>query len=440
MKRNTICVLLLCLGLQVSVAASGQTSQSVMAAGDDERAKSTESERADGGKGSPALTGDRRPLYRLRDSDVVEISFTFASVTRQRLSVAGPVTLPLFILLVMGLFELLSHPSQQQDWSTFAAKLVVPFLLYHIAQLVFTDTKSLQHFEFFLLLVLGYLSLTAGFFLMDAKELIFPRFILDEGLGIHVDRARGPFLQAVANGVSIVLLGLVALNSYRRGRLRSVFAVGFVLAVPAAVLATKTRSVWISFALAVIGLWVFSSSRRIRRACAYLVAGGLLAASVTCFVCLRDASFGERLGERSPVEFRFSMYRAGWEMFQEKPLFGWHTDDIQSELAKRVDGFHQDQFFFHNSYLEVAVGYGALGLALYLWVLMDLFRVGRKTGNSANDNFIDQRFRSLWPVLVGVYLFNASFVVMNYQFVNGLLFALAGILAMQNRRQPLPAY
>ena len=39
---------------------------------------------------------------------------------------------------------------------------------------------------------------TAVAFLLDARSLIFPRFILDESLGIHVDRARGPFLQAVA--------------------------------------------------------------------------------------------------------------------------------------------------------------------------------------------------------------------------------------------------
>jgi len=35
---------------------------------------------------------------------------------------------------------------------------------------------------------------------------------------------------------------------------------------------------------------------------------------------------------------------------------------------------------------------------------------------------------------VAVYLLNGSFVVMNYQFVNGLLFTIAGILAAQNRR------
>jgi len=31
----------------------------------------------------------------------------------------------------------------------------------------------------------------------------------------------------------------------------------------------------------------------------------------------------------------------------------------------------------------------------------------------------------MWPVLLGVYLVNASVVVMNYQFVNGLLFRLS---------------
>ena len=40
----------------------------------------------------------------------------------------------------------------------------------------------------------------------------------------------------------------------------------------------------------------------------------------------------------------------------------------------------------------------------------------------------------MWPVLLGVYFVNAFVVVMNYQFVNGLLFVLAGMLAAQQRR------
>jgi len=203
-----------------------------------------------------------------------------ALVLRQSFAITGPVTFPLLMLMGFGLAELLSHPFQSQDWSTFAAKWAVPFLLYHLAQLVFVDTRSLQQFEIFLLVMLGYLSLTAIFFMVGAKQWIFPSFILDESLGIHVDRARGPFLQAVANGVSLTLLGLIALDSYRRGRLQRVLAVAFLFAVPAAVLATKTRSVWISFAGGIFLLWVSSSSRRVRRACACLVIAGVTVISV----------------------------------------------------------------------------------------------------------------------------------------------------------------
>jgi hypothetical protein len=50
---------------------------------------------------------------------------------------------------------------------------------------------------------------------------------------------------------------------------------------------------------------------------------------------------------------------------------------------------------------------------------------------------MDAQFRKLWPILLVVYLLNACFVVMNYQYVNALVFMIAGILAAQNRA-PVP--
>ena len=89
MKTNMMFALLFCLGLQVSVASHAQTSQSVMAAGDAGRVVSTESGGADGASGtrSPAMSGERRPLYRLRASDVMEISFTFAPEFNQTVTI-----------------------------------------------------------------------------------------------------------------------------------------------------------------------------------------------------------------------------------------------------------------------------------------------------------------------------------------------------------------
>ncbi len=360
-----------------------------------------------------------------------------ALALRRRATIAAPAMWPMAALLLLGLGSLLAEPYDLQSWSVFAAKWLVPFALYHLAGSVFDNPASLRRFETFTLVVLGYLCLIAILFLFGAKELIFPRYILDEALGIHADRARGPFLQAVANGVTLNMLGLIALDSYRRGRLKGLPAMLLAVALPLAILATQTRGVWLSFAGCIPVLIFCSSSKRVRRACFGLIlAGGVGLLTALSFEDT-NASLLARLEERSPVEFRVVMYQTGVEMFLEKPLTGWGLGDLQPELAKRVHDFHQSAFFFHNTCLEIAVQHGLLGLSLYLWIAIDLLRLGRRRQSHAasqEGTFLDEQFRSVWPILVAVYLFNSCFVVMNYQFVNGLLFTIAGMLAAQNRQ------
>ncbi len=360
-----------------------------------------------------------------------------ALVLRQWPQVTNSVTWPMLGLLLLAFAGALAQPFEAQTWSLFAAKWAVPFALFHLSGLVFDDAAAQRQFETFTLIVLAYLIFTAVAFLAGAKELIFPRYILDQSLGIHADRARGPFLQAVANGVTLNLLGLLALNSFRRGRLRGMVAAAFLIALPVAILATKTRAVWLSFAASVLGLLLVSSSPRLRRACLGLAGVGALVLLVAVSFGDVSNSLGDRLEDRSPVEYRMVVYEAGWQMFLDKPLTGWGASSMQPTLQKRISGFHQDAFFMHNTYLEILVERGLMGLALYVWVVIGLFRLGRRRcapGGLSNTGFLDGQFRSLWPILVIVYLVNASFVVMNYQFVNGLLFTLAGMLAAQNRQ------
>lgn len=365
------------------------------------------------------------------------VVFLRSMVLRRPVAIAVPALWPMAALVLLGLGSLLAHRYDAESWSVFAAKWVVPFALYHLAGLVFDNPVSLRRFETFALVVLGYLCLIAILFLFGAKEWIFPRYILDESVGIHADRARGPFLQAVANGVTLTLLGLIALDSFRRKRLRGLSALIFLIALPLAILATQTRAVWLSFAGCILTLILFSPSKRVRRACLLVILAGGIGLLAALSFDSTNASFFDRLEERSPVEFRVVMYRTGLEMFMEKPLTGWGLGDLQPEMAKRVNEFHQPAFYFHNTYLEIGVQHGLVGLMLYLWIVVDLFRLGSRRRPhlaSKDGGFLDTQFRSMWPVLVAVYLFNGSFVVMNYQFVNGLLFTIAGILAAQNRQ------
>jgi O-antigen ligase len=324
-----------------------------------------------------------------------------------------------------------------EAWSLFAAKWLVPFALFHIAGVAFREQKSLRKLESFSLVVLLYLTAVAVLFLFDFRTLIFPQFILDEGIGIHADRARGPFLQAVANGVSISILGLIALHSFERGRLCRSLAAALFLGVPLALLATRTRAVWFAAALSIILLMVFGSTRKFRRAGAALC---ILASIGFClFVIYRgdSNSLTDRLEDRSPVDFRLDMYSAGWHMFTEKPVIGWGSERrIQPNVARRISNFHPEYYLFHNTYLELAVEHGILGLGLYAWLAVSLFRLARAPagGYEGEAAFLGRSFRKTWPLVLVVYFLNASAVVMNYQFVNGLAFTLAGILSAQSYR------
>lgn len=355
---------------------------------------------------------------------------------RQALLIVPSVTVPIVLLLMLALSSAIAQRFDSQTWSLVAAKFIVPYTLFHLSMLVFNGDRSLRRFEIFSLLVLAYLCFIAIAFLIGAKALIFPRFILDESLGIHTDRARGPFLQAVPNGVTLNMLGLIALDSFRRRRLRGFWAALLLVSLPLAILATMTRAVWISFAASVAILLFRTASLRLRRACLALVVAGVLGLGLAlCSASMLD-SLQDRATERGPVEIRIGVYKAGWQMFLERPISGWGINQMPAELANRMTDYHLKAFWVHNTYLEILVEHGISGLVLYGLIVLGLFRLGRKPSGAAprSGSFLDDEFRKIWPLLLGVYLLNATFVVMNYQFVNGLVFTLGGMLAAQNRR------
>lgn len=375
------------------------------------------------------------PFDRVALAALLFTVFLYTVMRQQSIRLSGEIAWPLSALLLLSLIGVMATPDDAQAWSVFAAKWFVPFVMFAVAGLLFDDPLFLPRFETFTLIALAYLIWISVASMVGARSLIVPSWILDESLGMHADRARGPFLQAVANGVTLNLLGLMALNAFRRKKIHGAIAALLLAGLPLAILATRTRSVWLAFAGSVLLIMFRSRNRRLRRACTGLVVAGAMALVACVSVADSSRSLAERLEDRSPVEFRMAVYEAGWAMFRAKPLLGWGSDAMQVELGKRITDFHQDAFYFHNTYLEILVERGLLGLGLYVWLAVGLFRVGRRRRLPASADFLDEEFRSVWPVFVMVFLVNGSFVVMNYQFVNGLLFAIAGMLAAQNQRE-----
>jgi O-antigen ligase len=343
---------------------------------------------------------------------------------RDKIPFFAGLSLPMLSLMVLAVFRALREPFDPQTWSIVASKFIVPFALFHLAVLIFRGASQRRHFEIFAICALAYLVFIAIAFLADARSLIFPRFILDESLGFHPDRARGPFLQAVANGVSLNILGILVI-AFSRARKPVVWLLWLFL--PLAVLATMTRAVWISFAVSTIILGFRLVERRLQAVCALLaVAGLVIGLAIGLSNHSLKTALWDRTGERGPVEARLAVYDAGWAMFQERPFTGWAAGGMYAELARRMEGYHLRTFYVHNTYLALLVEFGVPGLALYGILFFNLFRLSwhRPPGESGPVASL----RKVWPILLSVYLFNAFFVDMAYQFVIGLMFTVAGML------------
>lgn len=358
-----------------------------------------------------------------------------AVLLRQNLFVFEGVTWPMLGLTVFALASAAGQAFDQEAWSLLASKFVVPFAMFHIGGLIFTNEARLRYFEIFCLVVLAYLTFTAIAFLSGANVLIFPRFILNSDFGIHADRARGPLLQAVANGVSLNVLGLVALHSYMRAKMRRTAVAVLLAGVPIAILATLTRAVWLSFAGALLAIVFLSWQPRSRRI--FLPFSIVAAAGLALLFSSEQmrSTLDDRLNERGPVEFRQAVYAGAWEMFLERPLTGWGFHRMPDELPRHVTGYHEKIFHPHNTYLELLAEQGMVGFALYVWLMWELWSLRRAVLPAhEQDGFLNREFHRLWPIMLGVYWLNAAVVVMSYQFVNALIFSMAGMLAAQRRR------
>lgn len=347
-----------------------------------------------------------------------------AMALHERIPFFPGLTLPMLGLAALAVVRALRQPFDAQLWSIVASKFIVPFVLFHIAVLVFRGPRARRHFEVFIALVLAYLIFISIAFLFNARSLIFPRFILDESMGFHPDRARGPFLQAVANGVSLNMLGILVPVLARKGKR---YAWILWLALPVAILATMTRAVWIAFALSALVLGFRMIRRRLLAAIIVVTVASLLAgiALGVSNRSLQDA-LSDRTSERGPVEARMAVYDAGWAMFKERPLTGWPASQMYAELARRMQGYRLRIYYVHNTYLALLVEFGLPGLVLYAILFFNLFRLTRRSLPAESQD--TTALRRTWPILLSVYLINACFVDMAYQFVIGLLFTVAGML------------
>ena len=249
----------------------------------------------------------------------------------------------------------------------------VPFALFLLAPVMFTSARRRSQFLTFLVGIGLYLGITALLETLKLEELVFPHYITNPALGIHADRARGPFLEAVGNGTALYI-GLVAsaiafvtwtVPWHRRVAAATGALCGLGL------IFTLTRSVWLGAIVATLVTMLFARELRRLLLPAVVAAAVVIGAALAVVPGLADKA-RVREEQKESVWDRYNLNHAALNMFHARPLvgFGWNTfPEVGTDYF--VQGAHYPLsagvgFGVHNEYLSNLAELGLIGTTLWL--------------------------------------------------------------------------
>ncbi len=249
------------------------------------------------------------------------------------------------------------------------------FTLFFVAPKAFREERDRQVLLGVLVAVGGYLGLTALFETTGPDALVFPEYIKDPLIGTHADRARGPFAEAGANGVSLfscAVAATLALFMWRNPRARRIAGVVVVLCC-LGILFSLTRIAWIASAAgAIAGLL---AARETRPFVVPVLIGAALAIGGALAVVpgLADKAT-DRTNDEKPIWDRKNSNLAALRMIEDRPLlgFGWGTFSYVGAPYYRQSQDYPLSFVdnLHNVYLANAVTLGLVGFSLWMFGLV----------------------------------------------------------------------
>lgn len=253
----------------------------------------------------------------------------------------------------------------------FEAYGILLFAVFFVAPIAFRDERRRRILLGTLVVLGAYLGLTALFETIHASALVWPRYINNPNIGIHFGRARGPFAEAVQNGIGLYTCGLAAVVGaflYRSRRTKRM-CVAVAALDAAGLLFTLQRSVWVGGVVAtIVTVLAFKDFRRY--AVPVLVAGALIGG--VAYAIVGSGAVHARATDQGTVWGRYNLNRAALNMIDARPLlgFGWSTFPTSSVQGE----FFQQNFNYpltaagesvHNEFLSHGAELGLVGLTIW---------------------------------------------------------------------------
>lgn len=322
---------------------------------------------------------------------------------------------------------------------------VMPFFIFFISQNSYETHERREGFVKFIILIGLYLSFTAIFEHFNISQLVFPKFILDPGFGIHLGRARGPFGQAAVNGtvLGFVLAALTYfLFSFKKFGLWGLCSLILLIVTPVAIFFTYTRAAWIAGLLSFTIIIALNLRQKQKIATLTLI--------VLCTIVVMGASFFleekttglalNRARDESPIYDRLNLYIASVNMFIKNPVFGvgfGKFSDNSPDYFENVSGipYQDSELKEHDTFMVVVAEMGLVGILLILSAYISiLWRSVRLYQRLGPDNSRERGFVILFWGFLAVYVVNSVFIQMRYfEFVNSIFFISAGFICRMER-------
>lgn len=334
--------------------------------------------------------------------------------------------------VVWVLWSALAHGSLLTSYGfyAFVDRILMPSVLFTLAPILFERPEDRRLLIRTFVLLGLYLGATAVFEVLGPASLVLPRYIMDPTAGILFGRARGPFVDAEADGMVLALCLFASLlsASQSRGRWRAASATAAVLSAIGVVL-SLTRSVWIGTALGVLAVVVMIPSLRRRIA---LLVGGAAAALGALLLAVPGLlpTVMARVTTQRSVYDRQNTNAAALRAIAAHPVdgVGWVQFLGQAtDWVRQADGYPVTNvdIEIHNVVLSRAAELGLVGAALWVACVLAgpalaLIRV------PVNRDLADWR-----PVFAGyacVWIVCIMLSPVPYALPNNLLWLLGGIL------------
>lgn len=318
-------------------------------------------------------------LERICLAAVCIYAITRAVMGRQALGRILPLELGLWLFGIACLLSGLrgSGSGEPSDVvNTVSNAVVYPALAFMIVLRSRITGRDLLHFSIILTVFGCYLGATMVLEQTGLRPYLLPPTIADPTVGIHIDRSRGPYLNAAFTGTVMVQLIPVAMLLRQMGNKGwKLFAWIVIGLVCVGTYYSATRSCQLSLAvIAVLGALLPGPSRSAYRVLlSALLVGGYIAYTV-------GGKPVERLNSEAPIETRLNLLLATGEMVLEQPVSGvgyGNFGELNQEYYNRGTHFgeltYQENWYqigSHNTLLTPLAEMGVLLGGMYCFLVL----------------------------------------------------------------------